>query len=134
VQKDYSVGDIFFYICKYALWLTVIIKAHYKWFLNFFVVLNGLKSNPGCQDRIPASYHSTTFIVAWNYFISTSKLSKHAEFSIFIRFQMPLWMSICSLSFDAKKKIISVLDRVSPCLEFFVLDFLIFVYELKYLS
>jgi len=43
-------------------------------------------------------------------------------------------MSVCksvtyisSLSFDARKKIMSVLDRVIPSQEFYVPDFLIFV-------
>jgi len=41
---------------------------------------------------------------------------------------------IFSLTFDATKKIIGALDRVIPCQEFCVPDFLIFVQDLRYFS
>jgi len=57
------------------------------------------------------------------------------------RVQTPFWMSvrmsviyISILSFDARKKIIGALERIIPCQEFCVADFLIFVYELRYLG
>jgi len=57
------------------------------------------------------------------------------------RAHTPLWMPDCgsvtyisSLSFDARKEIISALNRVNPCQELCIPDFFIFVQELRYLS
>jgi len=60
--------------------------------------------------------------------------SERSEFSKFTcgsdPIRIPVRMSviyISSLSFDARKKIISALDRVISCQDFCVPDFLIFV-------